>query len=179
MAAGWIRREEKSCGTRDPWGGGNSVKMEGDGSLVTRAKEHVGLPETGRGSKAPPPEAVETARPHHLDLRPPISRTVGPGDSDGRESACRAGVLGSIPGLGGSPGEGNGYPRQYSCLKKSTGRGAWRATDHGIAKSRTRLSDFHSLIHSRAVREHVLSLQANQPGTLLCSSRELTHWPHY
>ena len=60
VALGWIRREEKSCGTRDPWGGGNSVKMEGDGSLVTRAKEPVGLPETGRGSKAPPPEAVDT-----------------------------------------------------------------------------------------------------------------------
>ena len=125
------------------------------------------------------PRGCGHARPHHLDLRPPISRTVGPGNSDGRESACRAGVLGSIPGLGGSPGEGYGYPRQYSCLKKSTGRGAWRATDNGVAKNRTRLSDFHSLIHSRAVREHVLSLQANQPGTLLCSSRELTHRPHY
>ena len=41
-----------------------------------------------------------------------------PGDSDGEESACNAGDLGSIPGLGRSPGEGNGNPLQYSCLKK-------------------------------------------------------------
>ena len=47
--------------------------------------------------------------------------------------------LGSIPGLGKSPGEGNGNSLQYSCLENSMDRGAWRATVHGIAKSRTRL----------------------------------------
>ena len=50
-----------------------------------------------------------------------------------------------IPGLGKSPGEGNGNPLQYSCLENSTDREAWRATVHGATKSRTRLSDFHSL----------------------------------
>ena len=45
--------------------------------------------------------------------------------------------VGSIPGSGRSPGEGNGYPLQYSCLANSMGRGAWRATEHGAAKSRT------------------------------------------
>ena len=58
-----------------------------------------------------------------------------PGGSDGKASACNAGDLGSIPGLGGSPGEGNGNPFQYSCLENSMDRGAWRATVYGIAKS--------------------------------------------
>ena len=44
---------------------------------------------------------------------------------------------GSIPGLGRSPGEGNGYPLQYSCLEDFTDRGAWRATVHSVSKSRT------------------------------------------
>ena len=60
-----------------------------------------------------------------------------PGGSDGKESACSAGDLGSIPGLGRSPGEGNGNPVQYSCLVNSMDRGAWWATDHGVAESRT------------------------------------------
>ena len=63
-----------------------------------------------------------------------------PGGSDGKESACNAVDLGSIPGLGRSPGEGNGCPLQYSCSENSMNRGAWRATVHGVAKSRTRLS---------------------------------------
>ena len=65
-----------------------------------------------------------------------------PGDSDGKEYACNAGDLGSIPGSGRSPGEGNGTPLQYSCLENPMDGGAWRATVHGVAKSRTRLSDF-------------------------------------
>ena len=47
---------------------------------------------------------------------------------------------GLIPGSGGSPGEGNGYPLQYSCLENSMDRGAWRATVHGVSKSWTELS---------------------------------------
>ena len=57
------------------------------------------------------------------------------------ESACNVGDLGSIPGLGRSPGKGNGNPLQYSCLENSMDRGAWRATVHGVTKSRTWLSD--------------------------------------
>ena len=57
-------------------------------------------------------------------------------------SACNAGELGSVPGLGRSPGEGNGNPLQYSCLENSMDRGAWWATVHGVAKSWTGLSDF-------------------------------------
>ena len=62
-----------------------------------------------------------------------------PGGSDGKESACNAGDQGSVPGLGRSPGGGNGNPLQYSCLEDSMDRGAWRATVHGVAKGRTQL----------------------------------------
>ena len=63
------------------------------------------------------------------------------GGSDGKESACITGDPGSIPGSGISPGEGNGYPLQYSCLENSVNREAWEATVHGTAKSQTRVSD--------------------------------------
>ena len=58
-----------------------------------------------------------------------------PGTPDGKESTCNAGDLGSIPGLGRSPGEGNGYPLQFSCLENSTDRGAWQVTVYRVAKS--------------------------------------------
>ena len=67
-----------------------------------------------------------------------------PGNSDGKESACNAGNLDLIPGSGRSPGEGNGNPLQYSCLENPMHRGAWRATVHGVAKSRTRLKQLSS-----------------------------------
>ena len=77
---------------------------------------------------------------------PPFSQFVGfPGGSVGKESTCNAGDLGSVPGLGRwrpglgrSPGEGNGYPPQYSGLENSMD-----STVHGVAKSQIRLSDFH------------------------------------
>ena len=56
--------------------------------------------------------------------------------------AYKVGDLGSIPGSGRSSGEGNDNPLQYTCLENPMDRGAWRATVHGVAKSRTRLSDF-------------------------------------
>ena len=65
-----------------------------------------------------------------------------PGGSDGKESACSVGDPGSISGLGRSPGEGNGKPLQYFRLENPMDGGAWRATAHGVPKSRTRLSDF-------------------------------------
>ena len=61
--------------------------------------------------------------------------------SDSKESACNAGKLGSIPGSGRSPGEANGYPLQYSCVKNPMDRGAWWATVHGAAKSLMQLSN--------------------------------------
>ena len=60
-----------------------------------------------------------------------------PGSSDGKESACNAEDPGLIPGSGRAPGEGNGTLLQYSCLKNPMGRGAWRTTVHGVAKSQT------------------------------------------
>ena len=75
-----------------------------------------------------------------------------PGGSDGKESTCNVGDLGSIPGLGRSPGEGNSYPLQYSGLENSMD-----CIAHGVAESWTRLSYFHfftlkttaSLSHTR------------------------------
>ena len=54
------------------------------------------------------------------------------GDSDGKESASNSGGLDSIPWLGRSPGTGNGYPLQYSCLENPMDRGAWQATVYGL-----------------------------------------------
>ena len=70
-----------------------------------------------------------------------------PGGSEVKASACNVGDLGSIPGSGRSPGEGNGNPLQYSCLENPMDGGAWWATVHGIAKSWTRLSDFTLLFY--------------------------------
>ena len=64
-----------------------------------------------------------------------LQKKVGfPGGSDGEESACNAGDLGSIPGLGRSPGEGNSNPLQYPCLENSMDWGAWRATVHRVTR---------------------------------------------
>ena len=63
-----------------------------------------------------------------------------PGGSAGKESACNVGDLGSIPGLGRSSREENGYPLQHFGLENSTD-----CVVHGVAKSRTQLSNFHSL----------------------------------
>ena len=57
------------------------------------------------------------------------------GGSEGKESACTAGGLDSIPGLGRFPGEDNGYPLQYYCLEISIDRGAWRALIDGVTTS--------------------------------------------
>ena len=75
-----------------------------------------------------------------------------PGGSEVKASTCNVGDLGSIPGSGRSPGEGNGNPLQYSCLENPMDGGVWWAIVHGVAKSRTRLSDFTSL-HLRKVGE--------------------------
>ena len=60
-----------------------------------------------------------------------------PGGSAGKESTCNAGDLGSIPGLGRAPGEGNHNPLQYSCLENPLDRGAWQATVHGVTNNQT------------------------------------------
>ena len=76
--------------------------------------------------------------PWRRERQPPPVFLGFPGGSTGKESACKAGDAGSVPGVGRTPAEGNGYPLQYSGLENST-----NCLVHGVTKSRTRLSDFH------------------------------------
>ena len=80
-----------------------------------------------------------------------------PVSSDSKKSACTVGYLGSIPG------EGNGYPLQYSCLENSMDRGAWQATVHGVTKSQTWPSDLHFTSDQRYVsNSHCWTLWVHQ-----------------
>ena len=88
-----------------------------------------------------------------------------PGGSDSKKSACNAGDLGSIPGLR-SPGEGNGYPLQYSCLENSMDRGAWWATVHGVTKSQSQLSNFSSLHFPGGSAGKESACTAGDPGLI-------------
>ena len=72
-----------------------------------------------------------------------------PGGSDGKEYACNARDRALIPGTGRSPGKGNGYPLQYSCLENVVDRGTWWATVRGVTKSWTQLSDLTILTFHR------------------------------
>ena len=95
-----------------------------------------------------------------------------PCDSAGKESACNARDLGSIPGLGRSPGEGTGYPLQYSGLENSRD-----CTVHRLAKSQIRLSDFHShqwwLMKVKEESEKA-GLKVNIPKTKIMASSPIT-----
>ena len=91
-----------------------------------------------------------------------------PGGSAGKESACNAGDLGSAPGLGRSPGEGNGYPLQYSGLENPVD-----CIAHGVTRSQTRLSDFHFPVHGprtmgpevqKSRSQHWQKIQCEIPG---------------
>ena len=66
-----------------------------------------------------------------------------PGGSNGDDSACNAGDLGFIPGLGRCLGEENGNPLQYSCSENPMGRGVSQDIAHGVTKSQTQQGDFH------------------------------------
>ena len=93
------------------------------------------------------PQGPELLRPldtniHSTRISRGLLSALGffPSDSDGKESACKVGDLGSIPGLGRSPGGETGNPPQY-CQENSMDRGAWRVSVHGVTKSQTQLSD--------------------------------------
>ena len=78
--------------------------------------------------------------------------------SEDKPSACHAGDLGSMPGLGRSPGEGNGNPLQYSCWRIPW-RGAWQATVHRVSKSWTQLSKFTSLTGLQECKNWIKNVQ--------------------
>ena len=92
-----------------------------------------------------------------------------PCGSAGKQSACNAEDLGSIPGSGRSPGEGNGNPLRYLYLENPMDGGAWWAAVYGVAKSRTRLSDFTFTFHfhalEKAMAPHSSTLTWRIPGT--------------
>ena len=67
-----------------------------------------------------------------------------PSGSNDKESACNVGDLGSIPGLGRSPGEGHGNPLQYSCLENPIDRGAWQAIIHRVTDLDTTEANKHT-----------------------------------
>ena len=97
------------------------------------------------------------------------SEEAFPCSSVGKGSACSAGDPGSIPGLGRSPGVGNGNRLQYPCLENLMDRGAWWAAVHGVTKSRTRLSIFTFTFHFHALEKematHSSVLAWRIPGT--------------
>ena len=86
-------------------------------------------------------QKVAKVSPVHTHIQRYLEQRLGfPGGSDRKESACHAGVAGSVPGTGGFLGEGNGNPLQYPCLESPMDRGAWRAAVRGVTGSQTRLS---------------------------------------
>ena len=92
----------------------------------------------------------------------------------GKESACNAGDLGLIPGLGRYPGEGRGNPLQYSCLRNPMDRGAWWAAVRGIARVG------HNLVTSPPPwgrdRLKTVQLESNRAGMELRSFTSVFHW---
>ena len=109
--------------------------------------------------------SVETSKRWPQESRFLNSHTLVPDSTAVKESPCNARDLGSVPGLGRSPGEGKGYSLQYSGLENSRD-----SIVYGVAKSRTRLSDFHSLTHtsvSLSVVSDSLQPHGLQPTRLL------------
>ena len=110
------------------------VTDAGWASLVAWLADNLPAKQETLGQLLSREDPLEKGRPHM-----PVFLGF-PGSSDSKESACNVGDLGSITGLGRSPGEWHGNPLQYSCLENPTDRGAWRATVHGVAESQTQLS---------------------------------------
>ena len=95
------------------------------------------------------------------------NKTTKNGCSEVKASASNAGEPGSIPGLGRSPGEGNGNPLLYSCLENPMDWGAWWAAVHRVTKSRTRLSDLTYLL------TYLCSNSMSPSPETMCSWHEL------
>ena len=106
--------------------------------------------------------------PRHLQYFELAIPNSFPGGSGVKASARNAGGLGSIPGSGRSPGEGNGNPLQYSCLESPRDGRAWQATVRWVTKSQTRLSDFTFFSFYTTCNELKKS-KSNQPqGAIIC-----------
>ena len=112
--------------------------------LRERDPQWISRPQTCGGNwRRPPGEwAVIISGMEQSELAVPERGCTVYSGSEVKASACNAGDLGSIPGLGRYPGEGNGNPLQYSYLENPMDAGAWWATVHGVTKSWTRLSNF-------------------------------------
>ena len=88
-----------------------------------------------------------------------------PGGAEVKASACNVGDLGSIPGSGRAPGEGNGNPLQCSCLENPRNRGAWGAAIYGVAQSRTRLKWLSSSSRVTSLSPSLLHCRLSYQGT--------------
>ena len=160
--------KETACNTGDPGsipesgrspGGGNGNPLQYsclenpmDRGALWAAVHGVTRSQTWLVTKPPPPPLLSlpfgSCWFSKTDLPFPEYHTTGiiqcsgfPGGFDGKERACNAGDLGSIPVLGRSPRGEHGNPLQYSCLENPMDRGAWQATVHDVAKSQIWLSD--------------------------------------
>ena len=122
-------------------------------AVATRLEKVIFIPIPKKGN------AKECSNYHTIALISHASKDF-PGGSDGKASAYNAGDLGSIPGSGRSPGEGNGNPLQYSCLENPMDGGAWWATVHGLAKSRIQRET--SLSHASKVMLKILQARLQQ-----------------
>ena len=94
------------------------------------------------------------------------SELGNPGGSDGKMSTCNVGDLGSVPGLGRSPGGGHGNPAQYSCLENPMDRGAWQAAVHSVAQSWTQLKRLSKHMLNLYIYHHISfkNLASNFPS---------------
>ena len=121
------------------------------------------IPGTGELGGLP---SMESHRVGHdwSDLAAATAATWAHAGSDGKESTCNEGDLGSIPGLGRSPGEGNIYPLQYSCLENPRDGGAWWAAVYGVTQSRTRLRRLSSNGSSSCLLRKILALNSSALG---------------
>ena len=117
---------------------GSKITSDGDWSQEIKRCLLLSFPDSSVGQEVTQFNSW-VRKIHWRRDRLPTSVFLGfPCGSAGKESACNAGDLGSIPGLGRSPEEGKGYPLQYSGLENSMD-----CIVHGVAKSWTHLSDFH------------------------------------
>ena len=147
-------RLSSSCREREPLSGGAARASRCSGSSCCRAQalECTGVSSCGFPGRVQaqqlrhtiPDQGSNPCIPRQADSSPlshqgsPKNRCLHSGPR-GKASACSAGDLGSIPGSGRSPGEGNGNPLQSSCLENPMDRGAWWATAYRVSKSRRRL----------------------------------------